>query len=110
MAVMSIAEAWPAGARPFTVDDLGRMPEDGKRYELIDGVLTVSPAPVLAHQFALFELSSLLREACPEDLHPLPGPGVIVNVHTELCPPADPAGGATRVRCPACLRQLSRLC
>ncbi len=62
MAVMSIAEAWPAGARPFTVDDLDRMPEDGKRYELIDGELTVSPAPVLAHQFALFELSSLLRE------------------------------------------------
>ena len=33
----------PTG-RPFTVDNLGDMPDDGNRYELIDGVLIVSPA------------------------------------------------------------------
>jgi len=38
MAVMSIAEAWPAAGRPFTVADLDRMPDDGHRYELLDGI------------------------------------------------------------------------
>jgi hypothetical protein len=30
---------------PFTVQDLAGMPDDGRRYELIDGELLVSPAP-----------------------------------------------------------------
>src|SRR6476661_8287642 len=34
-----------AEGRPFTVDDLEAMPDDGHRYELIDGVLIVTPAP-----------------------------------------------------------------
>jgi hypothetical protein len=41
MAFMSIAEAWPAAGRPFTVADLDRMPDDGHRYELLDGALVV---------------------------------------------------------------------
>jgi hypothetical protein len=32
-------------SRPFTVADLEEMPDDGRRYELIDGELLVSPAP-----------------------------------------------------------------
>ena len=35
---------------PLTEDDLAEMPDDGHRYELIDGVLIVSPSPNLAHQ------------------------------------------------------------
>ncbi|HWR46507.1 MAG TPA: Uma2 family endonuclease, partial [Pseudonocardiaceae bacterium] len=38
----------PAGE--FTVEDLERMPDDGRRYELLDGVLVVSPAPGVWHQ------------------------------------------------------------
>lgn len=30
---------------PFTVDDLEGMPDDGRRYELIDGELLVSRRP-----------------------------------------------------------------
>jgi len=32
-------------AGEFTVEDLERMPEDGRRYELLDGILLVSPVP-----------------------------------------------------------------
>ena len=41
MSVVSIAEAWPAPGKPFTVAELDRMPDDGHRYELLDGVLVV---------------------------------------------------------------------
>lgn len=49
MSVVSIAEAWPAAGQPFTTDDLDRMPDDGRRYELLDGVLVVSPRPGTEH-------------------------------------------------------------
>ena len=45
MSAVSIADAWPSWGEPFTVEDLDRMPDDGRRYELIDGMLIVSPAP-----------------------------------------------------------------
>jgi Uma2 family endonuclease len=54
--------------RPFTVDDLEGFPEDGNRYELIDGMLHVSPAPVPWHQLVLGEIFVLLRAASPPDL------------------------------------------
>ena len=38
MSVVSIAEAWPSPGKPFTVAELDRMPDDGHRYELLDGV------------------------------------------------------------------------
>ena len=43
MSVVTIAEAWPAAGRPFTVAELDRMPDDGRRYELLNGALVVSP-------------------------------------------------------------------
>ena len=45
MIVVTIAKAWPAGGHPFTVAELDRMPHDGRRYELLDGALIVSPRP-----------------------------------------------------------------
>jgi Uma2 family endonuclease len=47
----------------FTYDDLARMPNDGKRYELNDGELVVSPAPTTDHQSASVRLSSFLFRA-----------------------------------------------
>ncbi len=35
---------------PRTADELANLPDDGNRYELIDGELFVTPAPVRAHQ------------------------------------------------------------
>lgn len=68
MSAVTIAEAWPQAGKPFTVDDLERMPDDGRRYELIDGMLIVSPAPSPPHQRVAFVLGMLLEAACPEDL------------------------------------------
>lgn len=42
-------------------------PDDGQRYEILDGVLLVSPAPIPQHQTVLFELAVLFRAACPPD-------------------------------------------
>jgi Uma2 family endonuclease len=35
---------------PFTVRDYRQMPEDGRRYEVIDGILLMAPAPNRYHQ------------------------------------------------------------
>jgi Uma2 family endonuclease len=47
---MSASHAAIPTGRPFTVADLEAMPDDGNRYELIDGMLIVSPAPSWPHQ------------------------------------------------------------
>jgi Uma2 family endonuclease len=60
--------------RPFTVTDLEGMPDDGRRYELIDGELLVSPAPGWAHQEAAYTLYMILRRACPADLRVIGAP------------------------------------
>lgn len=45
----------------FTVADLELMPDDGKRYELIEGDLVVSHAPGLSHQAILDNLIRHLK-------------------------------------------------
>lgn len=58
----------PPEGRPLTRTDLATLPDDGHRYELIDGVLVVSPSPSMPHQSMLFELAVRLRAACPPGL------------------------------------------
>ena len=47
--------------RDWTVDELRSLPDDGNRYEVIDGALFVTPAPSLLHQRAVIELLLLVR-------------------------------------------------
>ncbi|HWH51830.1 MAG TPA: Uma2 family endonuclease [Gemmatimonadaceae bacterium] len=54
--------AMPTLRRDWTVDDLLDLPDDGNRYEVLDGELLVTPAPSLDHQRAVFELSRLLSD------------------------------------------------
>lgn len=73
--------------RPFTVDDLEAMPDDGNRYELIDGMLVVSPAPGRRHQRAVLLMSMALEERCTPGLEVLPAPfAVRTSPTTELQP------------------------
>ena len=51
----------PVRPRRWTISDLERLPDDGNRYEIIDGALFVTPAPSLMHQRAAGELYSALR-------------------------------------------------
>jgi Uma2 family endonuclease len=65
-------------ARPFTRADLDAMPDDGYRYELLDGMLLVSAAPVPRHQVVSGNLHLLLRASCPPDLQVLYAPVDVV--------------------------------
>ena len=46
----------------FTTDDLRAFPNDGQRYELLEGMLLVTPAPGSAHQVVLGGLFAALHQ------------------------------------------------
>ncbi len=64
--------------RELTRADLAAAPDDGHRYELIDGVLVVSPAPRVRHQWVLSGLFRILDNACPPHLKLLFAPVDVV--------------------------------
>ena len=86
MGVVTLTDAWPRPGEPFTVGDLDRMPDDGHRYELLDGTLIVSPAPGPSHQRAAVMLCHILELACPEDLIIFPNVGVRIGPRSALEP------------------------
>jgi Uma2 family endonuclease len=43
--------------RKLTYEDFEKIPDDGKRHEILDGVHFVSPTPYVRHQFVLGELA-----------------------------------------------------
>ena len=63
-----------AARREWTRDDLASLPDDGRRYEIIDGDLIVSASPNLRHQRIVRELAFLLASACPPHLEVLFAP------------------------------------
>ncbi len=54
-------------ARPSTIDDLLDMPEDGQKYELVDGKILVSPAGMRHSEIAV-QIAYLLKRHL-EDAH-----------------------------------------
>src|SRR6266699_358369 len=54
---------WVPGPRQgqWTYDDYTALPDDGKRYEIVNGVLYMAPSPSGAHQDAALEIASYLR-------------------------------------------------
>ena len=91
---MGTVTTLPRG-RPLTAADLETMPDDGHRYELIDGTLVVTPAPLMRHQLVSSNLHLLLGGSCPPDLRVLAAPtDVRFAADTVLQP--DLAGGVAR--------------
>ena len=83
---MGTVTALPRG-RALTRSDLELMPDDGHRYELIDGTLIVTPAPSWRHQWVAGRLHLLLTAPCPEDLHVFFAPlDIGLDDHTVLQP------------------------
>jgi len=73
--------------RPLTRADLEDLPDDGHRYELIDGVLLVSPGPQLPHQDMVGNLHLLPRAGCPPHLKVVLAPfAVALSDDTEVQP------------------------
>jgi Uma2 family endonuclease len=79
-------ETTPRG-RPFTRADLDNMPDDGRRYEIVDGVLIVSAAPGRLHQRAVLRMTRLLDDARMPEFEVLPAPFAVgLADDTELQP------------------------
>ncbi|MCL2612374.1 MAG: Uma2 family endonuclease [Nocardioidaceae bacterium] len=64
--------------RPLRVGDLEGVPDDGHRYELVDGTLVVAPSPELSHQAIQSNLLRLLLDRCPPELFVLASPTDVV--------------------------------
>jgi Uma2 family endonuclease len=74
-------------SRPLTWRDLEGLPDDGHRYELVDGTLIVTPAPSVRHQRVAFRLARLLDDHCAKDALVLMAPfAVLLAEDTELRP------------------------
>lgn len=54
--------AMPLVVPRYTLRDLESFPDDGSRYELLDGVLLVTPAPAPLHQLVAHRISTALSE------------------------------------------------
>jgi Uma2 family endonuclease len=100
MSVMSLSDVWPWEDRPLTVEDLLRLPDDGNRYELVDGVLEVSPPPLNGHNRVTHRLEFILELHLRPGLEVLAGTGVnlaedrhripdVIVVHSEWVDPAS---------------------
>lgn len=73
--------------RAYTRADLETMPDDGHRYELLDGSLIVTPSPSYSHQDVVGHLHLRLSAACPSDLKVLLAPfDVVLANDTVLIP------------------------
>jgi len=66
--------AMPLPLPTYTVDEVRAFPPDGCRYELVNGMLLVTPAPANAHQAVLFRLAVSLGTYLGAD-----GPAVAVS-------------------------------
>ena len=54
-----IGEEWPEQGA-WTYDDYARIPDDGRRYEVIRGILYMAPSPNTRHQYAISRLGNAL--------------------------------------------------
>src|SRR2546423_8507660 len=56
--------AMPDTMERWTAARVRELPDDGNRYEVVDGELLVTPSPTYDHQDVVGELFAVLREFC----------------------------------------------
>lgn len=77
----------------LTIDMLDDFPDDGTRYELLEGMLLVTPAPSYAHQIVATRLATMLTNALGDSAHVVAVGAIQRGKHTQLqpdvlvCPP-----------------------
>ena len=83
------AEALPTAPPPqgWTVADLDALPENGLRYELVDGVPTVMAPAQARHYHAQRRLANHLEQAAPSGFHVVENVGVVLA--DDQCPIPD---------------------
>lgn len=52
--------AMPVAVPRYTLEDLAAFPDDGNRYELVDGFLLVTPAPLPSHEVVVSRIARAL--------------------------------------------------
>ncbi len=71
-------------------DELERFPEDGNRYEVLDGELLVTPQPGFDHQFVAARLVHALYAYCAaHKIGVVVGPGAVIWGKNELQPDVE---------------------
>ncbi len=71
-----MAMRWPLP--DYTVDMVRALPDDGNRYELVEGMLLVTPAPAPLHQIVLARMFHQISQyLMPEGLARITSPGEI---------------------------------
>jgi hypothetical protein len=84
-----------AGRGAFTRAELDALPDDGRRYELIDGSLVVTAAPAFGHQVVVGRLFKLFDDQQADDYVALVAPFDVVLAEDTGRGTRRP-GGATR--------------
>lgn len=92
----------------WTVDDLDLIPDDGLQYELLDGILLVTPAPIPVHQRVVGKLHLLLAAACTPEYEvffaPLDWrPDIRTSLQPDLLVVANEDIGPTNIQRPLAL-------
>ena len=73
--------------REWSRADLADLPDDGHRYEVVDGALVVTPSPVFGHQQCQMGLIRQLLSTCPAYLTLLAAPfDVVLDDRTVVQP------------------------
>ncbi len=76
-----------AVVRPWTREELARLPDDGNRYEVFEGELFVTPSPTWRHQRLATELTVELGRYCRTNrIGMIAAPGALIWSGNELLP------------------------
>jgi Uma2 family endonuclease len=70
---MTLALVRPDHGADWTIDDI---PDDGNRYEIVDGSLLVSPPPAVPHVVVTTRLRRIMEAQAPDSLFVCEGAGI----------------------------------